>query len=78
MLSIQAETIFWHQFTLHCGPHSMQQAHEFVDVILNLLKFNFYDILKCPTCLKNCLIKSSAVHKSLYGSIEQSCQELVT
>ena len=52
-LNKEAEAMLWHQRLIHCGSHSFKSASLYVDGIPNLSAFNFNDILKRATCLKN-------------------------
>jgi hypothetical protein len=68
-LNKEAEALLWHQCLIHCGPNSLKDLHNHVDGVLNLLSFNFDDLLKCPTCLKTNLTKSAAGKKSLRDTV---------
>ena len=74
-LNMEAEAMLWHQRLVHCGSHSLQDAHQYVDGIPNLSKFKFNDVLKCPTCLKTNLTKNSG-KKSLRDTVDRPYQGL--
>jgi hypothetical protein len=69
VLNKEAEALLWHQHLIHCGHHSLKDIHNHVDGVPNLSSFKFDDLLKCPTCLKTNLTKSSAGHKSLRDTV---------
>ena len=58
-LNKEAKERLWQKCLVHYGPHSIQQACEFVNSVPNLSKFDFDDVvIKYPTCLKTTLTKS--------------------
>ena len=75
-INMEAEAMLWHQRLVHCGPHSMKRIHDQVDGVPDLSKFEFDAILKCPTCLKTNLTKSSAGFHSLRDTVERPYQGL--
>ena len=75
-LTEQAHEMLWHQRLIHLHPASIQNAHNFVDGILNLSKFNFNDMDQCTTCIEANLCKRSAGKRSLSKSVTCPYQDL--
>ena len=69
VVNMEAEAMLWHQRLVYCGPHLMKRIHEHVDGVPNPSKFEFHAILKCPTCLKINLTKSSVKFYSLRDTV---------
>ena len=75
-LSDEARSHLWHQRLIHCGEHSMKDAHKHIEGVPNMSKFSFNDLTRCATCIKSKLTKNSPGHRSLRDSLSRAYQGL--
>ena len=68
-LSDEARSHLWHQRLIHCGKHSMKDAHKHIEGVPNMSKFSFNDLTRCATCIKSKLTKNDPGHRSLRDTL---------
>ena len=75
-LSNEARSHLWHHRLIHCGEHTMKEAHKHIKGVPNMSKFSFNDLTRCATCIKSKLTKNSPGNKSLRDSLLRAYQGL--
>lgn len=74
-LNKETEGMLCHQHLIYCGGQLLKSALLYVDGVPNLPAFEFFDVLKCCTCLKTNLTKNFE-KKSLRDTVKRLCQGL--
>lgn len=72
-ISDEARSHLWHHRLIHCGEHTLKEAHKHIGVP-NMSKFPFNDFTRCATCIKPKITKNSPGHQNLRGSLTRPYQ----
>ena len=75
-LSDEACSHLWHHCLIHCGEHTLKEAHKHIEGVPNMSKFSFNDLTRCATCIKSKLTKNSPGYQSLQDSLTRPYQGL--
>ena len=75
-LSDEACSHLWHHCLIHCGEHTLKEAHKHIEGVPNMSKFSFHDLTRCATCIKSKLTKNSLGSESLCDSLLRPYQGL--
>lgn len=68
-LSDESHSHLWHHCLIHCGEHTLKEAHKHIEGVQDMSKFSFNDLTRRATCIKSKLTKNSDVHQSLSDSL---------
>ena len=75
-LSEEARSHLLYHCMIHCGEHTLKEAHKYIEGVPNMSMFSFNDLIRCATCIKSKLTKNSPGSKSLQDSLSRAYQGL--